>query len=448
MGKHNVLLWFTAEMAAAYIARGRKSDLVTRPRDPGADLAEEVDSLLAALPLRPGKVWVLTSDVWTGMANVAADVVRRVEPRQLPQMVGFEVEPLSGISSSQARTAVQELGQAGSERQFWVTQAEVAQFERIAESVGFNGGKLQGLLHPAGVPAAVDPAGGGGPWRRLEIWSDAVLLVSGEGKGVEHRFLDEGASLAFDSARLEQLAAESGGTLTVLQDPDSVAAPEVSDRIRFASLEDEAYLKALLAAWSRSLAGKAKAPLIAPQRAPMSSATRGLLTAGLAAAAVLGCFGHLLGTDYINRQRVAALDKQSAELKAPLDAMTASKKQLSELDKSLKDVSAKQESLAAAITNYQQTMRGQRDRMPAMLRSLAHSCGSELLIRQIECDGSEVRIHGRCLDPRQAKSLAACLARDLGPMGLIVELPTTEALNLTADGGPHEFELLLRDKNG
>ena len=123
-------------------------------------------------------------------------------------------------------------------------------------------------------------------------------------------------------------------------------------------------------------------------------------------------------------------------------------KSIKSLKEDIAKFSEQRDQLQHELTRYRQHLAGQQQRMPELLRALARHADSGLLIREIESDGDRIRILGRCLDMDQANRLASNMARDLAPLNLVVELPTKEGQLLLGSGGPHDFELVIRDRAG
>jgi len=449
MSKQDLIVLLSAERAVVSTGRAGKSQLVSRPRNPGADAAEEVDNLLASLPLKPGKITVLCSELWTGAVGLENEVLRRVEKRHLPQMLGYEVEPLSGINASEARTGLAPLPEEEGVPQFWVTQADEGQFASFAEAIEFNGGRLQALLHPAGLPMPLTPGvSATSGWCRLELFGDAALLVYRAGKSVAYRFYADGAALAYNTDQLEAIQQECGrDAFEVLSDSTAAATPSYIPGAHVVSLEDEATVAAWMQGWRRTLSGKGTVPKIMPERQPMAARTRRFVTAGMAAAVLILCVGHYQFTKISNAAKLIDLRDEIAAAQAPIEAQEQQQARLGELKSSLSETQNKQAELEQAIDAYCDTMESHRQRVPGLLKSLARSSDPQLLIQEIACDGEQLTIHGRCLEPHQAKALATRLARDLSTLGYSVELPMTKALSWEPNGGPHEFEIVVKDNN-
>ena len=180
----------------------------------------------------------------------------------------------------------------------------------------------------------------------------------------------------------------------------------------------------------------------------MSPKTLKWISAGLAAAVLAVCFGHYQYLSIANGSEARRLDQQIGLINSRQKTSQQLTKSINKLKEDIAQFSKQRDDLDHELTRYRQQLSGQQQRMPELLRALARYADPGVLIRGIESDGDRIRITGRCLDMDQANRLASQMARDLAPLNLVVELPSKEGQLLLGSGGPHDFEVIVRDRAG
>lgn len=446
-----ILLFHRDQAVAAVVRRGRVVEITTHTSEAGADLPDAVEWLLGMIYTRPGSVWVLSSDVWSQAVRVPEVIARRVPKAQLGQFLGFEVEPLSGIRASEAQTGVAELGPLESDRQYWVTQTESATFDRIADAVALHGGRLMGVAHPAGAQRRLgSPGDVRSSWSRLEVWPDLTLGIRHSAAGTVRQLLPAG-SLGLSSPEvLDWLErGQSAGQLELLTgaDVDSLSLAGI-DAARQFDLKYDTDLEPVLQVWAAELANRPALPIVRPVKTPMSPRTLKWIGAGLAAATLAICFGHYQFLSITNASEAQELNEKISLINSRQKTSQALTKSINKLKEDVAKFAQQRDDLDHELTRYRQQLSGQQQRMPELLRALARHSDSGLLIREIESDGDRIRITGRCLDMDQANQLASRMARDLAGLNLVVELPSKIGQLLLGSGGPHDFEMIIRDRAG
>jgi Tfp pilus assembly protein PilN len=445
------ILFITSTQSIGFSPSGKGGKLTVLPADASGDLGLSIEALLAAMPGKPKQVYVLTTEVWSQAVTVESRSLRRIDKAQIPQMLAFEAESFSGIAAGTARTAIEALQSGPLETTFWVSQLDANRFAQAADAVAFNGGRLLGVLHPAGLPMPLHAASS--DWTRLELWDDATVVVSRRGRSSpQRRFLTEpdvpiataGAARDF----LVRSEADPGGTVELLSqsmagldaDADLLqASPEVID------LSDQANATAFLAAWSKTLRKPKNVPVLLPVRRPASAQTKRTLSLAATAAAVVGISAHYHLSAYWNENRAAELEAQISELQRPIDQFQDQRNRLSEVEDELAATRDKVAELETQIIRYRGQLGIHRTRMATLLRTLAESRPRDLVLSQVQSDGNEIRVIGRSVRPDTIIQFATEMAERLEPMNLSLRVPRREALLVTPDGGPYEFEYVISD---
>ena len=137
------------------------------------DFPSLVEAALRLSKRRPGRVWVLATEVWTQTLPLAAESVAGLGPAELARALGFEAEPFSGINGLEAASACVELPGKKGQRTFWLAVLPTGQLDQVDYVVRARGGRLAGVGHPGGLP------------RRM-----ALTLPSPGGRGERGRLVD------------------------------------------------------------------------------------------------------------------------------------------------------------------------------------------------------------------------------------------------------------------
>jgi len=439
------VLLITSTQSHGYSPGGKGGRLTVLPSDASGDIGLSIEALLAAMPGRQKQIYVLTTEVWSQAVTVESRSLRRIDKSQIPQMLAFEAESFSGIPASSARTAIHPLDAGPLETTYWVSQIDSTRFAQAADAVAFHGGKLLGLIHPAGLPAPLTISKG--DWTRLEQWDDANVVVSGHSRSsIQRKFIDDVEQKVNTpaSARdfLTRMGIECGAIVEILnqQSPDAVESePHIVD------MTNEGDLLAFLSAWSRELRKPKSLPVIRPVRARASAQTKRTLGLVATAAAVIGIAAHHHLTTTHNGSRVQSLQTEITERQQPIDQFTTQQKQLQELETTLADTRSKATELQTQVVRYLGQLGIHRSRIARLLRSLGESRPRDLILSGVESDGDEIRVVGRSVRPEAIIDFASKMAKQLEPMNLAIRIPRREALLVTADGGPYEFEYIISD---
>ncbi|MEM6671919.1 MAG: hypothetical protein AAF726_03695 [Planctomycetota bacterium] len=409
---------------------------------------------------KPGKrVWFLDSAVWLGEVALPGSAVAGLADKDLVAPAAYEAEAISDLSPAEAITAVQRRRMAQQDDQFLVAQARRAEVVAVAKAVRGAGAKLAGISHPAGLPEALSVAyddagtfvGSDDPsWRRVEFWSDSVVLTEsisgrltvvplgiapgsdwrralepylrrGEPTALDHTLVEPGVQIRGGPDWQEVVAAS--GTARWLAagggDPgDSGNAVPVGD------LADDDTADAFAAAWARVLAttdstGDDPLPTL---RAPKAPAARWpAVVVGVLALALAGYTVFQQRRDGEARLEVlqGQLQHAEADQRKIADRRKQARQEAQDVrtkEKAVKDLEAQ---LERAVRERASGPTGQADRRPAlaeMLSVLTGSTSEQIVIQSIEHTGVQHEITGIAVEPaaasRLARELSARLADD------------------------------------
>ena len=430
----------------------RLLDLVQEFTPAVDDFPSLVEAALRLSKRRPGRVWVLSTEVWTQTLTLTAQSAAGLGPTELAKALAFEAEPFSGISGLEAAGACVELPGNRNQRAFWLVEVPSGQLEQVDYVVRAAGGRLAGVGHPAGLPRRIalaapegtTTASGGDSWTRVELWPGAIACLRGESSGAPSLHVVNTEPKAgrwqseverwcvgvADAAYRESLLATA-----------SVASEELDGRHRI-SLEDRHGLEAFLSAWAGQLDGKDPAvPLVHPPKRPASPALRRAAMAVLGLAALVLCIAHYLWSEKVNGELAAEI----VQLKQPVEEFNQLKKDLEAEEKKKSALQTECDKLAADLALCQQVRSSLRQRVAKLLTVLAEKSSDQMMIRRIDATGSGVVIHGTCLDPQDADALFGGLARALEPLGWRVQLPRKHGQDLLVGGGPWQFQLHIEE---
>ena len=425
------------------------------------DLPSQVEAALRLSKRRPGRVWILAGDIWTQTLALPPEALSGLSPDEITRALGFEAEPFSGLGAMEAVMAAVPLPSEGRQRQFWLTELPAAQLEQIEFLVRQSGGRLMGISHPGGLPAALD-ARAGTSWRRIELWPGAIIAILGpfsnipDERGAGRSSTASAANVTVvntepkpgrwlnDVAPLES-SGPAGTATHWLHATRSVAVEELPDAGRF-SLEDRSTQEQFLIAWAQQLsASKAAVPQIVPLKRPMSIGVRYGISAGIGGVALAVC---IVAQLFVN-SRSDRLTGETKKLQASAAQLTKFKSDNDKLQTKRDELKKSCDTLKDDLEHYRQVMRAQRQRLVTLLTVLARRGQEDLLIRKIEGTENEVVLHGLCLETQfadnLADALAGALAEALGPEGWQVQPPTRQSKEMLVGGGPWEFEVRIQD---
>lgn len=442
--KSSTILLLTAEqIVRADISGGRIKALWREPRPAVDDLPMLVDSALRMGGKCRGKVWVLTTDLWTQALPVESGATRGASQEELAQALAFEVEPLSGISAFESVIGHKALHTDGFHRHFWVIQMPIWQMEQVEESIRMVGGTLGGIAHPGGLPRGVSQRGASSSWRRVELWPDCVVAVQAVGgKGAEVHV--EGVSPSQESWKqplrdwFETHGPAEQRVLLLSRSADFDRG--LQDETEVLDLNDEISLKSWLSAWSETLGYReVGVPLIQPAAQSMTVQTQVVISAALATFVAVGCWA----LERTSQAKIETANVQIAELNQKAEDFKALDGEIKSRTDQLKTRTDENERLVTALDTYEDSLAAQRQRLAILLTSVAEHRPEHLIIRKIDQRGGNLTITGMSLDPEAANDLAVNLERRLRRYGWKVGLPKQQSGERTSDRKPWTFTMEL-----
>ena len=296
----------------------------------------------------------------------------------------------------------------GRQKQFWLSELPSAQLEQIEFLVRQSGGRLLGISHPGGLLAPLDE-GTEAPWRRIELWPDAIIAIQCSATGAAK------VTVVNTDAKPGRWRQRRSGTRSRrvrrcgphwLHATRSLPLEELPKTKRL-TLEDSATQRQFLAAWARQIASaKAAEPRIVLPRRPISDGVRYAVAAAIGAVAIAACIVAQLSINSrcqrlsAETQKLTAFAKQVATLKSDNDKLQKDRDALKTSCDKLKE----------DLDHYRQVMRAQRQRLVTMLTVLTKPGQEDLLIRKIEGTQNQIVLHGLCIETQFADHLASAMA--------------------------------------
>ena len=418
--------------------------VVQRDRPESDDPFVLVGEMFGRGTAKPGWVFVLTTDCWTHSLSLAAANTGGMNDEELGKALAFEAEPLSGVNAFDALAGIVPLGTEGGERRFWFSEVATHIRDQFDEAIRAAGGRLAGICHPAGVSLPLEVGSPDAAWRRIEIWPNAICRARYQGATLTYLRIDDtlapgrGRDVQLEAARKETPLVEREELLVAEAAADGWASGGATP----ISLLDEVTQKLWLTQWLRTLtASKPNVPLIRPAARTLSKQHCLLIGAGLALFLAVCCFGHHV----LVNLALAAAAAEKVQLEAPGQEIAAIGQQVTALETELKKLKEEHGKLNDNVEFCEKSFDSQRQRLTQLLRHIAADQPRGWVLRRIEGDGRELKLHGVMVHPRHIGSLVRDLSGGLSSVGWGVEPPEQEAQNQLADGGPWTFQLKLRD---
>ena len=434
--------------------RGREAPLVTQWREADFDATSAVTHALREGG-RPGKrVWVLDSEVWLGLVGLSGGAVAGLSDKELAEPAAFEAEAISDLRPDEAVTAVQRRRVAEQDDQFLVAQTRRADVVAIAKALRGAGAKLAGITHPAGlVEPLTSPGSESGAtdtrspldWRRVEFWSDSVVLVEsvarrvhliplGVGPGTEWRralkpFLRGNETVGHEQALLAPGVRVRGGPtwreslvasgtarwLAVDDEQTSEEDTSANGEVPVWDLADDAAASTFAAAWARRLATaeestrKATSPILRPPKGPAARWPAVMVGVIALAASVAIIVQQRLQVEHQLQDVQAQIGRAEASAKVAKDRrkeaqqassdVKAKRRAVAELERQLEEISRKRASSRPVDSD-------RRGALAALMAAVTDSASEETVIQSIEHSSPEHKISGTALTPEAASRLA------------------------------------------
>ena len=160
---------------------------------------------------------------------------------------------------------------------------------------------------------------------------------------------------------------------------------------------------------------------------------------------MIGVAAHHQYTSNVNESRIEELETKISALQAPVQAHASDKKRLNKIETDLNSAKESLANLEKEVLIYQGEVGISRSRMAALLRTLSEQRPQNLFLSGVTADSNEIRIVGRSMDSESIIEFARAMAVKLQSLNLSIRVPRREALLVTADGGPYEFEYIVTD---
>jgi hypothetical protein len=123
----------------------RRLELTQDFAPPVDDFPSLVEAALRLSKRRPGRVWVLSTEVWTQTLALTSESVAGLGQTELAKALAFEAEPFSGVSGLESVCQCVELTGRRNERMFWLVLLPSGQLEQVDYVVQAAGGVWQAL---------------------------------------------------------------------------------------------------------------------------------------------------------------------------------------------------------------------------------------------------------------------------------------------------------------
>jgi len=401
---------------------------------------------------RPGRrVWVLDSDVWLGVVELPGSAVAGLSDKDLADPAAYEAEAISELRPAETVTAVQRRRMPDQDDQFVVAQAQRGAVAAVAKAVRGAGARLAGIGHPGGVPEALEldgevNAAGDESWRRVEFWSDSVMVAEsvagrvgliplgirpqGEWRKALGRHLGRGEQVVRDQTLIAPGVRVRGGAnwrenTTMGGTARWLAAGEDAgdedDGVPVSDLAQDASAQAFVAAWARRLSTIEPSqnditPTLRPPKAPAArwpAVVAGVIALALAAGAV-----------YYQRdgagQRLTDLRGQLEDAQYQQKLVTDQRKQVNQAKA---DLRRKQQAVESLERQLEQLSRrravskpaslDRKAAMAAMMTAMTRSVAEDCVIQSIDHGSPQHEITGFAMTPEAASGLARDLSGQL-----------------------------------
>lgn len=385
-------------------------------------LGSLVESAAGGEKLR-GPVWLLSDEVYS--QALALPVARGMRDDETRAALALEAQVLSGIPAADSALGWRHLPGDGREREYWISQLHADELDQAIATVRRLGGRLAGVVHPAGVPRKLSNDPSNGRWRRVEYWSDLGASVEDVGEAGIVARLRRGAP---PRGRNDQPPAES---LYVTGSAAALAQPAT----RSLRLDDDQTLGLWLGAWADVLRTEpGTVPVVRPVEKPLSTPIQASVFFG--ALLLVGAF---CGLDAW-RARVVR-DREKADLaaaRAPIDRFQKLQASNQALEKKAAELRAQSAIQPAGLAPG---LPGQ------LLELLSTRCPSGMILESLDFSPNRSVIRGLCQDAGLAERLADELNRDLHKHGRRASAISKKLRTDGPSAGLYEFEIQVVAKS-
>lgn len=401
------------------------ASVLSAPRAPGGSLADTVREALALNGKPRRRVWVMADELWTQSVVLSGNQVRGLSDAQIDRALSFEIEPFSGIPTTESVLGFRQARELNGAHSFWIVEMTKADRDAVQCAVRELGGRLEGIAHPGGLPHSL--TNNGRVWQRLEYWESGTIWLANEG--------DAGVKTQVVNALPPRAALPTAGTFELLGTGAPPTVPEAGTGLPWQrySLRDDESLRRWLRHWRLTFSGKAAlVPTVVPAPTPPSTAKY-----------VVGCAAMLIGATLLCVAHATYATWSRVSLSKELAAHTAVTKELEGLSR---QTAALQQQLAAFQTAEGQrtAIVARRASLAALLRAAASARPEDLVLRDIQVESpSSMIINGRALESSSVDELSLALTEQLKSAGWVAQPLQKIALRRLANSGPWQFSLRL-----
>jgi Tfp pilus assembly protein PilN len=403
--------------------------------------SDKLPDCLSAIALKSQpfgrKVWVLYSGLSMALLSMPSVQVEGVDEAILGQLLQYELEGLTGQSTMDMQLAYQLLSNQDEMSQYSVSQINRLTLTELTKAVKKGGGRLRGLMHPAGLPLFVQDATQE-DWLRLEGWSQQWVAL----RKIPDTAIDMQVFALSDRqwrGQLEKWFVRQGlveQSETLLNNSFELL-PE-THYTRQLSTVDAALPWLLL--WAGLLV-KPDLPAVPLLRYQSKLNADLLLMASGGVTALMLCLAHFA---YFQYQTVEN-DTKFKDLQKIETVINGMKKTLATDQENSVKLKTTIDKLKSDSEVLPRLIQGLQDRPVKLLQSLAKGRPQNLLLESIETNKDEIKIVGISLDSTSPNELGTYLEQHLALLGWAFVAPTKKNMGLMPGGGPWEFEIKLRD---
>ena len=420
-------------------AQGQVLKVWRQPRRSDSSLGDLVETAIKLAPGLGRNVWILCEDLWTQVLALPGNAVAGLNDDDLARAFSFESEPLSGITAVNAVLGFARAEQTDDLQAFRITATDLETRAQMQQAVRRHGGKLAGLVHPAGVAASLTEVPAGKQWRRVETWKQMTLCVTSDSvHPARIQILNattaqprvQASVSSFMSAVPENAEMlSSGGSAE-----NAAASPK---RVELSRNED---LQRWLQAWAHALSGQRRdIPVISPEPIHTPASTYLVAGAALLALSVLACIAHR----QVTTSNLASVQDQIKTLQEPAAQMGEVRKNVKKIKTQLDELRQSNQKSQHDNTSLAARLETERLRVYTVLERLAQDRPDDVVVTSIIFEGGSVEVKGFSIDASNADELASRLAQSLKSTQWQVEPVQKQARQSAEDDRLWEFTLSL-----
>ena len=383
------------------------------------------------------KVWLLYSGLFMTLLSMPSVQVEGIDEALLGQLLQYELEGLTGQSTMDMQLAYHLLSNRDEMCNYWVSQIKRLTLTELTKAVKKGGGRLRGLMHPAGLPVFVqDPTQE--DWLRMECWSQ---LCVGLRKTSDSALEMQVFALSDRQWRgqLEKWFALQGlveHSETLLNNTYELL-PETHYSRHLSTVDA---VSPWLLLWAGLLV-KRDLPAVPLLRHQSKLNADLILMASGGVTALIVCLGHF---GYFQYQTVE-FDTKFKDLQRIETVLNGMKKTLATDQENSARLKITIDKLKSDSEVLPRLIQGLQDRPVKLLEAIAKGRPKNLLVERIETSKDEIKITGISLDSTSPNELGTYLEQHLALLGWSFVAPTKKNMELMPGGGPWEYEIKLRD---